>query len=78
MFDEKMKSERQLLKMRKSDFEEVLKKLRSIEEKWINNQMSHKTDVVPFRFTLLRVSKYLKLQILSCLSIVLGFESYRI
>ena len=37
-----------------------------------------KYDVVPFRFTLLRVSKYLKLQILSCLSIVLGFEGYRI
>lgn len=43
MFDEKMKSERQLLKIRKSDYEEVQKKLRSVEEKWINNQMSHET-----------------------------------
>lgn len=43
MFDEKLKSETQLLKLRKSNYEDVQKKLRSVEEKWINNQMSHET-----------------------------------
>ena len=43
LFDDKLKSHKQLLKLRKADYEEIQVKIKSVEEKWINNQMSHET-----------------------------------
>lgn len=43
MFERKLNADRQLLKIKTSDYEAVKKKLYSIEEKWINDQISHET-----------------------------------
>jgi site-specific DNA recombinase len=43
MFDEKVKYKKQLANQQKSELSELDKKLRSLEEKWINNQIEFET-----------------------------------
>ncbi len=43
LFEGKLKAQRQLLKLKTSDYNATLNKLRSVEEKFINDQMSYET-----------------------------------